>query len=725
MEKFSGAVLSGKSSILNNKSDKQSIVGKDSWARSIQTSMTFNETSTLSSLNWIKAFRSQSRGQEVTIPTVNFWNEDVGDEDRVEVERPVTPKQPDQKPKEINQKVECLPCEDIPPLASGSSYHIPSEGEVLSAASVRLVQDYIDLSSAISTRTPSLTCTRRQVTTVTNSSELKRQATKGNNQTSPPLRSHYSGMDRDDCISLMAPPKYADPTSQPSAPSNAVAPGLSITSIQSPRTQRTRRAPYELPADHTQRGLISGGGSLLGVGGEVLERDSVYFSVPQEVPHHRHYTSTSTADEDFESTPHAMSVTGTAAFSPIKSALQRSLPLPSAGSPLPDLLPESREPEPQRLRTRSPSREIQLQLPIPSHSIEFTETPGQGFPSSPSTQQLPPESHLLLHHNSSMLTKFETENTQTILNQYLYPAGALKRRPITTQHATSQRFHCARAVTPSLQAPWHDELREQQKALRTVFHSHNRYKHSAFKPQRPPPSSKRDRSQRSNMVPSPSLAVAPPPRQVHHHHLPREGSRAVPLEGVLGRDELDCDSVSEIQSVLNQMSQSQVPCAAIQPLERYNDTGTGTFTTVTGTGIKKSGEHLDDILGRLQLPQSIEQPRESTRGSESGRQGMGEKDQNSTSQASPIPRLLLTSPRLATLAPAPTPLRPTPRISLPAVNAHAPPSAVSFDLASPLHSLSIATVPGEGEQEAKRRTMSRRIIHTHQRPLPQSAATGR
>jgi hypothetical protein len=329
---------------------------------------------------------------------------------------------------------------------------------------------------------------------------------------------------------------------------------------------------------------------------------------------------------------------------------------------------------------------------------------------SPSSQHLLPESQSL--HNSSVLTKFVTDNTQTILNQYLRTAPPTAeapavggRRPNTT-HLNSQKFHCARAVSPSLQAPWHDELKEQQKALRTVFHSQNRYRHSPFKPQRPPPQprAKRESYLRSTRaaLPSSSLAVAPTGRSLHrHHYLPLEGSRAVPGRE---RETLDCDSVSEIQSVLNEMSQSQEACLTIQPLERYNTA--------------EKGEPLDEILSRLE--QAIDPPGDHAK--ETGRTQLrtgeavaaGEKDPASARQGNPTPRLLLISPRIQL---PPTSLqRPAPRVCLPAVDGPTLPSE-----ASPLNSLSIATLPLEGkaEQEA-RRTMSRRILHTHQRPAPTS-----
>jgi hypothetical protein len=88
-EIFEGDSLNGKASIRNYKSPRSPSLEKDDWARCIQASIPLSEydldtSSVTSSSNWIKAFRTQSRGQEVTIPCVSSQFEEEDHDERVE-----------------------------------------------------------------------------------------------------------------------------------------------------------------------------------------------------------------------------------------------------------------------------------------------------------------------------------------------------------------------------------------------------------------------------------------------------------------------------------------------------------------------------------------------------------------------------------------------------------------------------------------------------------------
>jgi hypothetical protein len=844
-EIFEGDSLNGKASILNYKSPRSPSLEKDDWARCIQASIPLSEydldtSSVTSSSNWIKAFRTQSRGQEVTIPCVSSQFEEEDHDERVERMLPsfstsTSMRGPTRvgvgasgtsshQQRKIDSKVkqhqiyfqnlsQKNPTSDIaaPPASTSAEDLFLAEDEVLSATSVRLVQDYIDLSSAI--LNPK---SYRHITAVTKSDQLRPLTTAGAAKESraAPLKSQYSGMDKDDDISLIAPkyqPSHAA-ESLPTLPHSALplshdstAPSLSIISIQSPRSQtqsRPKRIPLELHDSSHRDGGGCGCGdgvsasnslSLVGIGGEILERDSVYFSAPQS------FHSSQVRGNGSGAVNEIPVVTGSS-FSPIKTT-RRQFP-PSQAATASRLAPAA-PPSPNRAR----GREIHMQLPIPSQSIDFSDSLISSPASPPRQQQLeqqPPrqlqqedsvapslnsphhfqESHCPLQlHNSSVLTKFVTEDTQQILNQYLLHTSRDRHskpftRPNTQQRRSSSNTTAVtlrpRAVTPSLEVSWNDELREQQKALRTVFQSSgDGNRGGGQRQQQQQQGSMKMKPQPPFRRPFSSSAAAScgPTRGRSHPSAAASVSSSLRAQGVVrpqwpeleqrqgqrqgqprgqgqgqDREEIDCDSVSEIQSVLNQMTRppiTAVACENIKPLDRYSNTNThGNENSSNG---HNSGRDKDDRNRSIGGPNGEESERQGEEEGESvltveeilnqldNSLVLNDRDRQSprstsasTATAAPlvnpaslispaIPRLLLKSPRLhvppsssssaaaATQLPTHTqqqsqaqPLT-RPRISLPAVNGAAAspgsgdgPSGGYAD-ASPLNSLSIAT----------------------------------
>jgi hypothetical protein len=850
-ELFVGDSLHGKASILNSKSTLSTYAERDNWARSIQASIPLSEyeletSSVTSSSNWIKAFRTQSHGQEVTIPCVKSLLD--GEEDHDErVERMLPSSTPlrgstttsaqrttlNLKSKHLAQKIHSKDLSQknpaAPPVAAPDSrdLHV-SEDEILSATSVRLVQDYIDLSSAI--LNPK---TYRHITSVTKS-DLRPPPSAAKD--SRPLKSHYSGMDKDDDISLIAPkyqpsqssatattdPLLLLPHNQASAPNSfhdSAAPSLSIFSIQSPRSQtqsRPKRIPLEL--HDSSRSGVSASNSLVGIGGEILERDSVYLSAPQS----SHPSSQGNANANANEIPVVIG----SSFSPIKTT--RKQLLPSQASPGPENPPGPAPSSPTRAR----GREIHMQLPIPCQSVDFTDSLITS-PSSPPRQRgsddEPPQprqeeslvmpaardSHRAPHshrpsrdspllQNSSILTKFVTEDTQNILNQYLNDSAVTTTAKYFRPSTQQQRSNCTtlrpRAVTPSLEVSWNEELREQQKALRTVFqskitgsggggrskHRHQQQQppqHSSMKPHIPP-------FRRSVHSAGPTHRFHVTAEAVHRDErsisLRARGLRSpegrAPLQRQVGqqeqqgrhlyREQIDSDSVSEIQSVLNQMTRPEVACETIKPLEKYSsrreeeaEEGRGRSSTgregggSDGEGSVLTVEAILDQLDSIKLLDNVtatgavvgEQSKREARSHSESSEGMvlGKTSPPApvtppSSLSSATPRLLLKSPRLPLPLPsssaAPATQLPTQtraRISLPAVNGPgangSAANSVAYADASPLNSLSVATVPssptpspGTHTDKEACKTMSRRILRTHQSPAGTGAgaATG-